>query len=672
MLKLTELPGVGESIANKLIQVLGSEEEVKRILDEGDVNTLASIDGISPHRAVKLINANNGNSNYITCTDESTKLHRDLILQISSFVKTNSGKERLGILSPLNRKSIEKIKKRQFWSTESIKFITTSPDIFSQWTNLIGNLAQSIQPNTRLDRVVVISDPKLLEKLNHVSKRCRVIVRSIDEKWQDYLGLPKVTWIGNDPPSNLPPGWVVSDMDDSLHSMVPEIPLEWLDLNYSNLSIISKLNDIEWPINYIGEKIREALDGLDDLPLILQSKKNDSSQLEVLEKIRDGFWAEIKSIEGSINDAIVSGTSETSLSFEGDEVLSFYSDISSLEMRLKGAVADSIDSSLDAGKNKLDNYLENTGIKIPYEIYTNDYPCAINREILEDIENKLESAISIERSIGEITLAESTQRIINIANKAISNCTEIDMWLGVGKWAIHHKCSMPVVYSKHPGIWVRDARHLLLDCTPDPISYGIGEISTEGDRERIALLSGANSGGKTTLLETLGMITILAHCGLPTPASESKVGLLDEIHMLAKVSGTQSAGALERTLRRLAEILVSDRRKLILADELEAITEPGSAALILGGLLTASRDNMDTNILLVTHIGPAISKIMNNNIRIDGIEAQGLDENMDLIVDRTPRRNHIARSTPELIVRRLAARSSGPVEKIFSKLLKNF
>ena len=55
MLKLTELPGVGDSIANKLIEILGSKEEVERILDEGDVNTLSSIDGISLQRAVKLI-----------------------------------------------------------------------------------------------------------------------------------------------------------------------------------------------------------------------------------------------------------------------------------------------------------------------------------------------------------------------------------------------------------------------------------------------------------------------------------------------------------------------------------------------------------------------------------------------------------------------------------------
>ena len=61
MLRLTELPGVGDSLANKLIEMLGSESEVERILDEGDVNTLYSIEGISPQRAVKLINEKNGN-----------------------------------------------------------------------------------------------------------------------------------------------------------------------------------------------------------------------------------------------------------------------------------------------------------------------------------------------------------------------------------------------------------------------------------------------------------------------------------------------------------------------------------------------------------------------------------------------------------------------------------
>jgi len=427
-----------------------------------------------------------------------------------------------------------------------------------------------------------------------------------------------------------------------------------------------------WPINIIGEKISESLEELGDLPLLLQSLDNDSTRLENLEKSRDGLWGEVKSIEAGVNDAIVSGTSEASISFGGDEVLSYYSDINSLERRLKSTVADTIDFSLHDGIRRLENYLQNTGISLPSEIFSSEYPCVINREAIEQIESDLDSAILSERSEGEIAIANSTVKIMKHARKAISKFIEIDMWLGIGKWAVENRCSLPEFSISEPGIWMKDGRHILLDCVPEPVTYGIGEVSPREDRDRIALLSGANSGGKTTLLETLGSVILLAHSGLPVPASHACVGLLDELHILAKVSGTQSAGALERTLKKLAEVLVSNNRKVILADELEAITEPGSASLILGGLLSASSENKDTNVLLVTHIGTAISEVMGGHVRIDGIEAQGLDENMDLIVDRTPKRNHIARSTPELIVRRLAARSTGLTSEIFSDLLKRF
>ena len=61
--------------------------------------------------------------------------------------------------------------------------------------------------------------------------------------------------------------------------------------------------------------------------------------------------------------------------------------------------------------------------------------------------------------------------------------------------------------------------------------------------------------------------------GLPVPAKSAKVGRIESLHVLAKAGGTQSAGALEQTLLQLAEVVSNDNSKLILADELEAITE---------------------------------------------------------------------------------------------------
>jgi ribosomal protein S13 len=672
MMALTEIPGIGESLAQKLVLEIGSLEDVERALEDGDVSTLSGIEGISPQRAVKLINSANGRSTEVTTTDEGRKLHKELINGVSDYIQTRAAKERISIITPLAKSNLTEIISRREWSENAIRFVTDSISSFESWNSCISGLSYTKEPTSRIERVIVVPNAETIGELMHINNKCRVLVRSEEETWRDYVGLPRVTWIGKGAPEVVPSGWVVGKSDYSLYTLVPEVPLQWLKSNSENLSIIASLSDQLWPINIIGQKISESLEGLEDLPLLLQSLDNDSIRLESLENSRDGLWGEVKSIEAAVNDAIVSGTSDATISFDGDEVLSYYSDIGGLERRLRSTVADTIDFSLQDGLRRLSNYLQHTGVVLPNEIYSSEYPCVINRQAIELIESELDTAIMSERSDGEIAIANSTIKIMKPARKAISKFIEIDMWLGIARWAVSNRCTMPELSTSHPGVWMKDGRHILLGCEPDPVTYGIGEVSPEGEKERIALLSGANSGGKTTLLETLGSVILLAHSGLPVPASQASVGLLDELHMLAKVSGTQSAGALERTLKKLAEVLVSDYRKVILADELEAITEPGSASLILGGLLAASCENKDTNVLLVTHIGTSISEVMGGEVRIDGIEAQGLDENMDLIVDRTPKRNHIAKSTPELIVRRLAARSTGPTSKIFSDLLERF
>jgi hypothetical protein len=131
--------------------------------------------------------------------------------------------------------------------------------------------------------------------------------------------------------------------------------------------------------------------------------------------------------------------------------------------------------------------------------------------------------------------------------------------------------------------------------------------------------------------------------GLPVPAKSARVGLVESLHILAKAGGTQSAGALEQTLVELAEVVSDPSAKLILADELEAITEPGAGARIIAGMLLAAESQPETTMMLVTHLAPAIIKASGrDDLRVDGIEASGLDEDMELIVDRTPKRRKLS------------------------------
>jgi dsDNA-specific endonuclease/ATPase MutS2 len=145
------------------------------------------------------------------------------------------------------------------------------------------------------------------------------------------------------------------------------------------------------------------------------------------------------------------------------------------------------------------------------------------------------------------------------------------------------------------------------------------------------------------------------------------------LHILAKAGGTQSAGALEQTLVELANVVSDPTPKLILADELEAITEPGAGARIIAGMLLAAEAQKDTTMMLVTHLAPAILEATGRkDLRVDGIEATGLDADLELMVDRNPKRNYLARSTPELIVKRLVERSEGHAQNLFKDILTMF
>ena len=57
---------------------------------------------------------------------------------------------------------------------------------------------------------------------------------------------------------------------------------------------------------------------------------------------------------------------------------------------------------------------------------------------------------------------------------------------------------------------------------------------------------------------------------------------------------------------------------------------------------------------MATHLGAEIANSLPKGARVDGIEAKGLDENFELVVDHNPVMGRLAHSTPELIVEKMA------------------
>ncbi len=660
---LSALPGVGERLAQKMTDHFGSEDAVIKSLKSGDIGQIAEIEGVSPKRALAMARSIAGDNGQFLATKEAVKLHQKLIDQITRFIASPATKGRLQLLTPVQQPETRRGK-----ITTAMDFLSKHTDLELELNSKLSHTTTTKNTTQRYKRVVVSKTP-----MEHMKRFCRVLTPSEGETWKDYTVFDQITWIGAGAPSDVPDGWIVLGNNPQPELIVPEMTLDWFRKNRKTLQSIADMVQIikqyEGSHDFLLD-FSEAFTGLSELPELLHTLY-DEGDTEKAEQVKDELWSFVKSLETEVNVEVEKTMNDAKMALSGAELLDALADGTGFQRKLKEATGHVIDNAMQQAVNKLGEFMEGSGVKNPPIIFTADWPAKIDRQVIDKIDSALEKRINTQKSDHIYTMAKKLGPLKQSCEDAVRALIIIDQWLTIARWAKHNLCTMPELVEH--GVWVKEGRHLLLGIEADPVTYGLGKAAEKGDKQPLALLTGANSGGKTTLLELLAHTCILAHMGLPVPAKQARVGNVDALHILAKAGGTQSAGALEQTLVELANVVSDPTPKLILADELEAITEPGAGARIIAGMLIAARSQPDTSMMLVTHLAPAIIKASGqDDFRVDGIEARGLDSNLELIVDRTPIRNHLARSTPELIVKRLVERSNGHAKALFGDILNMF
>ena len=211
-------------------------------------------------------------------------------------------------------------------------------------------------------------------------------------------------------------------------------------------------------------------------------------------------------------------------------------------------------------------------------------------------ELQLKEKKEIERILAELS-SEVAAHAEDI-NLDYSLLVQLDVVFAKAKLAFNMRAWAPIM-NDTGRVELRNARHPLIDPKRVvPISLRLG---TDFDT---MIITGPNTGGKTVTLKTIGLLTLMAECGLHVPAGDGSV-LSTFNAILADIGDEQSIAQSLSTFSSHMKTIVDvveqcDNRTLVLYDELGAGTDPAEGAALAIALIEFSR-KMGSRVVATTH-----------------------------------------------------------------------
>ncbi|WP_226022414.1 helix-hairpin-helix domain-containing protein [Halomicrobium salinisoli] len=690
-MELESVPGVGAKTAASLREL----DDPERALREGDVATLAKAPGVSEGRAARIaraaIRAEHDDPGGFPATDRARELYRSALDLLRERTVTDYAARRLETLYPSGEPG--RIREVREFAREAMEREPTDEVLAA-----LGDVEPLTEPgDVRVrDRCLATSDAERYaeakEAIPEVSVEVVDDARQVGELARSYATVVVLdeAFSGVDVEGDVR---VEPDALENPADVVPERPLAFFARNRDRLRAAAQVHraaDLEPPCDL--DTLEGALERLDE-----EGGVRDDDELDRLSTAVDDLDAAVSTAESVANDHLREAIEERDVTIEGTDLLSLVERGAGVDSLLSRELSDEYAAAVEKARDHLVDALalEDTE-SVARRAFPDEptYPVEREEDVVSRLREELTTARDRRAARLKRDLADDLAGLRADAEALVDAALELDVELAVARFARDFECAMPTVSGVSDdeaavepveGFAIEGGRSPLLDVPfdeVDPVDYGV---------DGVALLSGVNSGGKTSTLDLVGLVTTLAHMGLPVPAEDARIERVRELHYHAKTQGTLDAGAFESTLRQFGDLVTgvsaegageaggdsaaadggersdgsrssserssdggeaSDGGVMVLVDELESITEPGAAATIIAGILEALADR-DATAVFVSHLAGDVIDAADADLTVDGIQAEGLEDG-ELRVNRSPVKGTLARSTPELIVEKLA------------------
>lgn len=268
--------------------------------------------------------------------------------------------------------------------------------------------------------------------------------------------------------------------------------------------------------------------------------------------------------------------------------------------------------SLKVGFNKVFGYyLEVThthSARVPPDYERRQTLATAERYVTPELKDYEARVLGAEERIGgrEAELFGALRAVVGQAIGRIQRTSRViatlDVWSGLAERAVAGRYVRPVVHSGFD-LMLRESRHPVLERLMARESF-IPNDARFTEAERVALVTGPNMAGKSTILRQIGLSVVLAHMGSFVPAAEASIGTIDRLFTRVGASdnlaGGQSTFMVEMS-ETSAILHNATPRSLVLLDEIGRGTSTYDGVAIAWAVTEHLHDKVGCKTMFATH-----------------------------------------------------------------------